>query len=168
MTIRDIGSFTVGPLQVPRRAHLGGLFQRVHPYFRSSLRTQTAQHYTCCPATTLNHPIQSNWVISHFQEIGQYSHPYHFLYFSFMYSIPILKKNDIFAPNFCNPSKLDVLLMRFFPLRITRLLGFPPTGVGPSVNGIFLTQKTVSVHSTDGIFPTRRRQRILAYEPFLN
>ena len=50
-----------------------------------------------------------------------------------------------------------VPLVRFLPLETTPLWGFFSLGVSPLVDVISPTRRVVSVRSTDGIFPTRRR-----------
>ena len=151
----------MGHPKVPGRAHL-----RVHHYSWSSLRIWTI--------TTLDHSIQSNWVLPHFQETWQYSYPYHFLYSNFMYSIPILNKITFLLliiailptstlrwcwwdfPHSETIMSL-ILLIGFPPLKTTPMLGFSLLGVGPSADEIFPARRTVFVRSADGIFPTRKR-----------
>jgi len=68
-----------------------------------------------------------------------------------MHFIPILNKN-IFYSELLQPFQARRSTDGIFS---TSLLGFPPLGISPSVDGIFPTRRTVSRRSADGIFLTR-------------
>jgi len=81
--------------------------------------------------------------------------------------LPIMNKMLFYAPNYCSTSNQfqssnpHALMMGFLPLRGGQAIsanGIFPTRSQFSVDGISSTQRTVFVHSADGISPTRKCQ----------